>query len=341
MIYNRLLDVEVLNIMKIFPEKLKKGDTVMVVAPSSSLGIISENIRNMADRRFKQMGLNVVFGKHVNEIDSFNSSSISSRVDDIHNAFSDKNIKAIFAVIGGFNCNQLLRYVDWDLIRKNPKIFIGYSDTTALQNAIFAKTGLVAYSGPAYSTFGQELYFDYTLDYFKKCVFFEDAFNIKPSDNWSDDEWYKNQNDRKLYDNKGWLVINEGNAKGTILGANICTFNLLQGTEYFPDLSDTVLFLEDDEESKPVNFDRDLQSIIHQPSFNKVNGIVLGRFQNASRMEIDSLVKIIKSKKELDNIPVLANVDFGHTSPMFTFPIGGYVEIVSSVSGSEIKILKH
>src|SRR3989339_1864763 len=154
---------------KIYSEKLKSGDEVRIIAPSRSMAILSEEIKNIANRRFEELGLKLSLGKHVNESDEFNSSLIKSRVDDLHEAFSDKNVKAIITVIGGFNSNQLLRYIDWDLIKNNPKIFCGYSDITALNNSIYAKTGLVTYSGPHYSSFGQELYFDYTLEYFKKC----------------------------------------------------------------------------------------------------------------------------------------------------------------------------
>lgn len=324
---------------KIYPQKLKEGDEIRVIAPSCSISIISQPHREIANKRLSDLGLKITFGKNVEESDEFSSSSIKSRVADLHKAFSDKKVKAVFAVIGGFNCNQLLRYIDWDIIKNNPKIFIGYSDTTALQNAIFAKTGLVTYSGPAWSTFGQKLHFDYTLDYFKKCLFSNNLFEIKPSESWSDDAWYKDQNDRKLIKNDGWLVINNGKASGTLLGANLCTFNLLQGTEYFPNLKNSVLFLEDDDESDSKLFDRDLQSLIHLPSFGGVKGIVIGRFQNASKMTKEKLIKIVKSKKELNNMPVIADVDFGHTSPIITFPIGGEVEI--DTKKKSILIIKH
>lgn len=325
----------------ILPNKLKRGDKVMVVAPSNSLSLISKETRLIADKRFSKMGLELSFAKNVDELDEFDSSSIESRVSDLHEAFSDESIKGVFVVIGGFNCNQLLRYLNWDLIKNNPKVFVGYSDTTALQNAIYAKTGLVTYSGPAYSTFGQKLYFDYTLKYFKKCLLNDKEFNILPSESWSDDNWYLDQENRKLLKNDGWLVINDGEARGTILGANICTLNLLQGTEYFPNISNSILFLEDDAESKLVNFDRDLQSLIHLPNFDKVKGIVIGRFQNASEMKTEHLIKAIKSKTELSHIPVLVNVDFGHTNPMITFPIGGEAQLIISDKKSSLKIVKH
>src|SRR3990167_9092003 len=191
----------------IFPDKLKRGDKIMVVAPSDSLGLISKELRQISDERFAQMGLELSFAKNVEELDEFDSSNIQSRVDDLHEAFSDKSVKGIFAAYGGYNSNQLLRYLDWDLIKNNPKVFIGYSDTTALQNAIYAKTGLVTYSGPSYWSFRQKLHFDYTLEYFKKCILNDQEFDILPSKSWSDDRWYTDQENREILKNDCWLVI--------------------------------------------------------------------------------------------------------------------------------------
>jgi len=323
---------------KIFPEKLKKGDEIRVIACSSSMNKITQEVREIADKRFEDLGLKLSFGKHVNEIDIFKSSSIESRIEDLHEAFLDKNVKGILTVLGGFNANQLLDYINFDIIKNNPKVFCGFSDVTILNNAIFAKTGIVNYYGPFYSTFGQKLYFDYTLDYFERCLFKEDPYSIKPSLSWSDDAWYIDQNNRVLIPNDGYWIINKGKASGTILGGNLCTLNLLQGTQYFPNFKeDTILFIEDDEESKIQNFDRDLQSLIHQPNFSNVKGIVIGRFQNVSKISKDMLIEVIKTKRELNNLPIIANVDFGHTSPIFTFPIGGEAEIDSGC----IKIIRH
>ncbi len=326
---------------KIIPPKLKSGDEVRIIAPSRSLSIITKDSRKIANKRFADLGLKLSFGKHVEEIDDFASTTIESRIENLHDAFRDKNVKAVITVIGGFNSNQLLRYIDWDLIKNNPKIFCGYSDITALNNSIFAKTGLATYSGPHYSSFGQELYFGYTLEYFKKCLMSDEAIEIKPSADWSDDPWYMDQKNRNLIKNPGWLVINNGVAEGTILGANLCTFNLLQGTEYMPDLKNSVLFLEDDETSKQYDFDRNLQSLIHLSAFSGVKGIVIGRFQKASGMTDDKLKKVIETKSELKNIPVIANVDFGHTDPKITFPVGGEVKIVVNSNNSKITIVKH
>ena len=102
------------------------------MAPSDSLSLISKNVRTFAERKFSELGLDITFGRSANELDEFSSSSIESRVNDLHSAFLDKSIKGIIAAVGGYNSNQLLRYLDWNLIKNNPKLFVGFSDTSAL-----------------------------------------------------------------------------------------------------------------------------------------------------------------------------------------------------------------
>ena len=325
----------------LIPSKLKKGDHIQVIAPARSLGLLSEETKQIANNRLKAMGFELSFGAHVAEMDDFASSSIESRLEDLHAAFTDKTIQGILTVIGGFNSNQLLQYIDWELIRNNPKVFCGYSDITALNNSIFAKTGLVTYSGPHYSTFGQKLYFEYTQAHFEQTVMSAETVMIQASKHWFDDAWYINQEQRNAIENPGFVVVNEGQVEGTVLGANLCTFNLLQGTDFMPSLKNAVLFLEDDYESRPHHFDRDLQSLIHLPDFAGVKGLVIGRFQIASEMTKQLLFEIIRSKKQLSRIPVMANVDFGHTDPKITIPIGGTAKIVATENAAEIVFTKH
>ena len=208
-----------------------------------------------------------------------------------------------------------------------PKVLCGFSDITALSNALYARTGLVGYSGPHYSSFGMKQHFGYTQAGFAACLMNDEPIELAPSPAWSDDAWYADQQDRHLEPSTGWWVLQEGEAAGIIVGGNLCTLNLLQGTPFMPSLDGTVIFIEDDDQSKPWDFDRDLVSLLQQPAFGGVAGVVIGRFQKSTGMTRDLLAQIVVSKPELAGLPVIANVDFGHTSPAFTFPIGGTVEL--------------
>ncbi|MBN2240788.1 MAG: LD-carboxypeptidase [Dehalococcoidales bacterium] len=323
----------------VYPPKLRKGDEIRVIAPSRSLAIIGESFREASTEKLEALGFILSFGKHINECNDFDSTSIESRLEDLHDAFINPDVKAVLTVIGGYNSNQLLRYIDWDLIKNNPKIFCGFSDITALNNAILAKTGLVTYSGPHYIIFGHQTGYDYTVEYFLKCVCEDTPFRINPAPQWCD--WDRDPEKCKPVDNEGFWVINDGQATGRIIGGNLCTFNLLQGTEFMPDLEDSVLFIEDDSESSAPTFDRDLQSLIHQPGFSGVQGIVIGRFQNDSRIDRRLLTQIIKTKKELDTLPVIGNADFGHTDPKITFPVGGTVDLSVNQNSVELIIREH
>lgn len=322
------------------PSKLKKGDEIRIVAPSRSLSILPDDIVNLAKSKLEQQGFKVTFSKNCTEIDQFSSSSIKSRVEDLHEAFSDTNVKGIFTVIGGFNSNQLLKYLNYDLIENNPKILCGYSDITALANAITSKTGLITYSGPHFSTWAMEKEFEYNLDYFNRCLVNEDDFEVISSKTWSDDSWYIDQDNRNLINNEGYFILNKGEAEGVIFGGNLCTFNLLQGTEFIPNISNSIIFIEDDDKVKAHDFDRDLQSLIHQPNFSKVKGLIIGRFQKKTGINFNKLKYIIESKKELKGIPIIANVNFGHTNPIITFPIGGTVSL-KVTDNVDLKIKDH
>lgn len=302
---------------------LKPGDEIRIVSPSRSMSIIAEEQIRLAQKQLESMGFTVSYSKNSSVSDDFASSSVQDRVDDLHEAFLDANVKGILTTIGGYNCNQLLGSLDYSIIAANPKRLCGYSDITALSNAIYAKTGLISYSGPHFSTFAMKYGNEYTVDYFNRMMTGNASLRIEPAAQWSDDAWFLDQENRSFQTNDGPYILNEGMVQGTIIGGNLCTFNLLQGTPFMPSLTDTIVFIEDDYESQPVTFDRDLQSLIHQRGFEHVKGLVIGRFQRSSNMTRELLAKIISSKAELARIPVIANLDFGHTSPMFTFPIGG------------------
>lgn len=325
----------------IYPKKLALGDEIRIIAPSCSMGIISQKNRAIANGRFNELGLHVSFGRYSEEMDSFRSSSIHSRIKDIHEAFSNKNVKAIFAAIGGLNANQLLGQIDWNLIKNNPKIFCGYSDITALNVALLAKSGLVSYSGPVYASFSEKQMFQYTLDYFKKCLFKDSPYFLSPPESWSDDKWYEDQQKRCFFQNTGYVILREGSAEGTLFGSNLCTFNLLQGTKYFPKIQNGILFLEEDGTVNPGEFDRNLQSLLQTIPPQNIRGLLIGRFQKKTGMTIEMLRKIIESKKELDDIPIVADIDFGHTRPMVTLPVGGRLKMSLTGSKCLLKVIKH
>lgn len=321
-----------------------------VISPARSLAIISSSVRSVAQRRLEEMGLRVSFSRHCEERDIFDSSSTVSRLEDIHEAFSDQNVKGILTSIGGFNSIDLLDSLDYEIIASNPKILCGYSDITTLQNAIFAKTGLITYSGPHFSTFGCLHGIDYVIDYFRRSLLDHAAAEgekrifdsrrqanlLEASGYWSDDEWFMNQEDRHFMSNEGYIVLQPGMAAGHIVGGNIGAFSVLQGTDYMPSLQGAILFLEDNYPIDASLLNRHLQSLILQPGFEGVRGVVLGRFQVESDIRIEGLREIIDSKPELANKPIIAGADFGHTLPLFTFPIGGQVRIKAHSSGVEL-----
>ncbi|WP_422659973.1 S66 peptidase family protein [Paenibacillus sp. EC2-1] len=308
-------------------DKLNYGDEIRVIAPSRSLSIIRQEVYDNALEFLTNQGFEISFSKNCRELDESDSSSIESRIEDLHDAFLDKNVKAILTCIGGFNVNQILEYIDYSLIQRNPKILCGFSDITALLNSIYAKTGLITYHGPHFSSFGFNKEMEYTNTYFEKCLLQNETYLIEPS---------------KLAHE--YFVIQEGFAQGEIVGGNLCTLNLLQGTEFMPDLRNKILFLEDDNlvgDYFRYEFERNLQSLIQTSGFEGVKGIVLGRFEDCCKMNIDVIRRMVSTKSQLKNIPIISNVDFGHEFPFATFPIGGVVNIKANASRVALEVIEH
>lgn len=323
---------------------LKKGDEIRIIAPSKGISSLSDDEIVLAKEKLEQMGFKVSFGKNVTKRDSvFKSASIEDRISDLHEAFLDKNVKCIIAARGGYNSNQLLKHIDYDVIKKNPKIICGFSDITALLNTIYKKTNMITFCGPLFSSFAMKKGFDYTEDYFEKMLLNDESVKIISSKEYSDDNWFVDQKNRTFIKNEGMYVVNEGSCSGKIIGGNLCTLNLLQGTEFFPSLDNTVLFLEDDDFSGDnflYEFDRNLESLIQTENFKGVKGIVFGRCQEKSNMNTEKWISLIKNKKELLNMPIIINANFGHTTPIFTFPIGGKCNINATSKRVDLNIKK-
>lgn len=307
-------------------DRLKYGDEIRVIAPSGSLSRVRKNIYEQALSNLETQGFKITFSKNSREMNEFWSSDIKSRVDDIHEAFLDKDVKMVITCIGGFNANQILKYLDFELIKSNPKILCGYSDITVLLNAVYAKTGLVTYHGPHFSTFGFEQESEYTQKNFFDCMMGENTIQITPSQTAGN-----------------YHVIQEGICEGEIIGGNLCTLNLLQGTPYMPDLKDKVLFIEDDNimgDYFVYEFDRNLQSLLQVEGAESIKGIVFGRFEESCKLDEVVIRKIVENKIDT-SIPVIFGVDFGHVFPMMTFPIGGKVKIEARNNEIKMEIIEH
>lgn len=315
----------------IMPPKLKSGDEIRVVAPSTGLKIIGADCRQIAKERFEAMGLKVSFGKNTTDdnFDAFGSTEVEKRAADIMDAFKDKNVKAIFTIIGGFNSNQVLPFLDYEVIRQNPKIVCGFSDITALLNGIRAKTGLVTFYGPHYSSIGMLKGCDYTIEAMRQMLF-DGVCTWKASQEWSDDLWFIDQQKREFIKNDGWRILQNGMAEGILEGGNLGTLILLNGTPYQPKFgANTILAVEDcySSGSDGKSFLRMLQAVAQREDFKNVKAVLIGRFQNGSKITKEDLGYIVKSIPQLKGLPIIADMDFGHTTPIATLPLGGKCKI--------------
>lgn len=312
----------------IIPKKLNAGDEIRIISPSSSIertGGIEAN--KLAEEALRRIGFKVSFGKHILENDVLGSASIESRVEDLHQAFSDDRVKGILTTIGGFNCNELLPYLDYELIKANPKVFCGYSDITALSNAIYVRTGLVTYSGPHYTSFKMEKLQEYQTNSFKDVLMCSGKHRLIASEFWSDDPWYLPNYTPSIRSGE-WQVYSEGMASGISIGGNIGTFNLLQGTKYQPTEEKVVGFAELEEEGDFRDFARGLASFLQV--YPKPQALLIGRFPQETAMTQKRLLTILKKYPVLKEIPVMYDMDFGHTQPIITFPIGQVVTVNTS-----------
>ncbi len=311
-----------------------------IVTSSGRLNMTEDDINYI---KTKLEGFDITFGKNVNKsIPEYNCPSIEDRKKDIEKAFLDKNVKVIMFARGGFLSNQLLDVIDYEIIRKNPKIIVGFSDVTSLLNAIYSQTGLKTYYGPNFSVLAMRKGNDYTYEYLNRIFNKEEEFYINPSTYWSSDKWYKSQDNRDFINNNGMNVINKGNANGIIIGGNLNSFSLLQGTKYMPFAEKIILFIEEDDwanEDYLYEFDRRLQSLTQQSFFKNVKGIIIGRAQKNANMNIERWKTLISMNKKIKSIPIIINADFGHTMPMVTFPIGGKCIIKAEKSDVQIKII--
>jgi muramoyltetrapeptide carboxypeptidase LdcA involved in peptidoglycan recycling len=252
-------------------------------------------------------------------------------------------VRGIIAVTGGIGAIQLLDGLDYGLFTSYPKILCGYSDVGYLCNAIYARTGLVTYYGPNFTSFMMRQGAEYTLQNFQTCLFRAEPMSVLPAREWSDDAWANDQQKQTFLPSVDWWPINGGAAEGTILGGSAFCLSMLQGSKYFPPLEDAILFLEQPGEGKAslMALDSSLRALSFQPNFDLVHGVVIGRYPRSAGIDQEKLVRLVHAIPALARMPVMANCDFGHTTPVLTLPIGGRCRLRVREGKSEILVTEH
>ena len=334
--------------MNILP-KLNAGDEIRILALSRSLGGamqlsgFTETDIAFATARLEAMGLTVTFGRHVRECNTHLTASPQHRLEDFHEAILNPSVKAILAVMGGMGATQILDGIDYDKIRAHPKIICGYSDIGFMCNAVLARSGVTTYYGPNFAGFMMRQGADYTIQHFRQCLFTHSPIELRPAEKWSDDAWHEVQENRNFHDAGGIWAIQEGEAEGTIIGGSYYALNMLQGTSYFPPLREAILFLEHPANGKAtlMELDGGLRSLSFLPEFAEVRAVVIGRYARSGGVSRENLSALIREIPALRHLPVIANCDFGHTTPVVTLPIGGRCKLEVSESKASITLTDH
>lgn len=326
--------------MKNIPEKLKKGDLIGIICPSAPINLKAKHRIDKAREMLEELGLQVRLGKYVfGDGTQYVSGTEGQRLEDLHGMFSDPKVKMIMCGIGGNHSNQIIRDLDYDLVKQNPKIFIGYSDITVLHYALYTQGNLITYYGPCAATqFGEHPnILPYTLESFRK-NFLEEHRNLKeeipPSKSWTEEflNWFEKKDQeraRTMIHNGGFRWLRTGTVKGKSLPACIMAINRLAGTKYWVDPRGKILLL--DVLISPGELDESLvDAYLHDLKnlgvFEEINGLIVGRPQGFNAQQKERLYK------NLLNIcparyPIVTEFDIGHTDPILTVPFDIEVEI--------------
>ncbi len=294
------------------PPKLEKGDTVGLIAPASCAfepSTIRQGIETL-----QSLGFKVKTGRHIKEKFGYLAGTDRQRTTDLHRMFEDNEVKAIVALRGGYGSMRLLNLIDYELIKNNPKILLGYSDITSLCLAIYVKTGLVTFHGPvAISSFSE-----YTQEYFFKVV-----TSTEPVGKIAHPE-----PDNVLRPTAHISTIHPGKASGKLIGGNLTLLTALLGTPFEPDFKDTILFLEETYE-EPYDIDRMLTQLLLAGKLDQVSGIVFDRCPNCKPADYKPAFNVTFSLEEVlfDRLhklgcPVLYGLNMGHEADKPTLPIG-------------------
>lgn len=294
------------------PRALKAGDTVGLITPATYVS--DPDSLATAERTLRYFKLEPKFGRNVRKRIGYLGGSIEERLEDLHSMFADKEVQGVFCIRGGYGSGQLLDRIDYGVIRSNPKVFLGYSDITALHAAIHKRTGLVTFHGPVtLSAFS-----DYTIEHFRKALFETKpigALGNPPESN-------------TLRPRHTTRVIRPGKGRGRLIGGNLSLIAATMGTPYEIDTRGKILFLEDVGE-QPYSIDRMLTQLRLAGKLNSAAGIVFGECSDCVPREFQpSFASTLSLGEVLDNIlgglkiPVLSGLTIGHTSDQLTLPLG-------------------
>lgn len=324
------------------PSRLRIGDKVALVSLSWG-GAGDQEILwryQQGKERLEQVfGLEVIEMRHTLAGTSYTYNHPEKRAKDLMEAFKDNSIKGIITCIGGIDSIRMLPYIDFEVIRKNPKIFMGYSDST-ITHLFCYKAGLSSIYGPTLLVdFAENIEMHpYTVEYIMKTCFNEEAIGkIEPSKEWTSEylPWEeKNKKIRRKYRyNKGYEIIQgSGKIVGRLIGGCIEVFDMLRGTEIFPEIKefkDTILFFETSEDKPPVWFvECTLRTYGTMGILEKLKGMIWGKPQDEVYYEEYKEV-ILKVLKEFgrEDLPIIYNMNFGHTEPKICLPYGALAEI--------------
>lgn len=292
------------------PARLRKGDSIGLITPAS---YIEDDSLEKAVTHLESLGLKVVMGRHIRSLYGNMAGTDAERLADLHNMFINPAIKGIWCARGGYGSARLLDQLDYRLIRRNPKVLVGYSDITALHCAILQQSGLVTFHGPV----GSSELTDYTRSEVESILF-------TPPAEYTISVAAAQLEEAKTDDAYTPQTIIPGRAEGKLLGGNLSLLAALAGTPYLPDFKGKLLFIEDIGE-KPYRIDRMLTTLRQNQGFRQAAGIVLGVFADCEASENSrslSLQETLKDRLGDLEIPVLYGLSFGHVDNMTVLPMG-------------------
>ena len=323
-------------IAAVSPPRVQVGDAVAIVSPSwGAVGAWPHRAERGA-AYLTSLGLKVKMMPNAARNDSWVSAPAEARAEDLHTAFVDDDVSVVLAAIGGNHSNQLLPHLDFGLIADHPKIFQGYSDNTVLHWAFLARARLRTFYGPAFTLALAEYprVLDFTERYLRAAWFGDEPITFEAAPEWTEEILdFDHQVDltrpRQLTRSDGWVTIHSGTAEGTLIGGcleTICWH--LKGTDLWPDFTGSILMLETSEEAPtPEAVDGYLTDLAQLGVFDNIAGLIVGRPAFYSPEDTAALWALVADYAV--GVPVLANVDCGHTDPMLTLPLGGPVRLDS------------